>query len=144
MKKLAWLALGILVFLAVFITTVIVNEDIRVALGEAIDGSVVEPGVDFIETSFIGIGTSGFWYIAAYTLVQWILGCFIGVVIVYGLLYKKVWQEKIKHISTAKETAPAFQNQPSKTIPITGLQNEPTPTPAPVAKSEVKEEKVTA
>jgi hypothetical protein len=134
MRKLAYVAIILLVFFVVLITLGITNyAGVGETLGGFMHNSVVAPARNFIVNSWLFIGTSG-WYILAAVVgigMFWIPFYFI---VLKGLFWDKLIQQKLLH-NTAT-AAPTYQSAPVATIPVTNLQSSPTQTAVPAASAE--------
>lgn len=125
MKKLAWIALILLIVGVVVVTLGATNYGgFGTAMGDAFNNSFALPIRNWAIDTWLFIGQSG-WYILAATLTISILGGFFMVFIVYGLFWKKGIQERLLHRTS--HVAPTYQSQPSTVIPVTNLQSTPTP-----------------
>jgi asparagine N-glycosylation enzyme membrane subunit Stt3 len=120
MRKLAILGLIILIALVVLVTLASINfMGIRDTIYGAIQGTILQPGHDWIVNSWIQIGALGFTYIAAASLALAIGGGLIMVFIVYGLFWQKLIQGKILHKTAPSPIAPM---QRTLSTPLTPTQ----------------------
>jgi len=134
-KSVAILAVVLLILIVVVVTLGAINyAGIGDTLGGFFGNSIAAPIRNFFVDSWNFIGTSG-WYILAAGIGLTLFGAFFWIPVVWNLGVQKGLKEKVLH--KAPKQAPAFQSQPDVAIPISGLQNKPTPTPV---KPTVKEE----
>jgi hypothetical protein len=137
MRKLAWLAFFI--FLALF-TIAILGAINYAGIGDAIGGftqnTLVLPVRNFFVDGWNFIGQSG-WYIAVAVLAISAFGAVFWVPIAYNIFIKKGIQEKLLHRTGA--TSAPYQNQPSATLPVSGLQSTPTTSNNPLVQPEKTE-----
>lgn len=124
MRKLAYLAIFLLIGLVILVTLGITNY---AGIGDAIGGfmrsSVIAPIRNFFVNGWLFIGTSG-WYIAAAIVgigMFWIPFYYI---VLKGLFWNNLVQQKLLHKTATSK--PLYQSTPSATIPITtSLQSAP-------------------
>ena len=115
MRKFAILGLISLIFLVVLVTLAAIDfAGIRTTIYGAIQGTILQPGHDWIVNSWNQIGALGFTYIAATILGVAIGGGLIMVFIVYGLFWQKLIQGKILH-KTVPSTTPLASMQRTTT-----------------------------
>ena len=138
MRKLAYVAIFLLIALVILITLGATNyAGVGDTLGGFMHTSLIAPVRNFIVGTWLFIGTSG-WYILAAVVgigLFWIPFYFI---VIKGLFWNKLIQEKLLH--KAAESAPLYQSAPSAVIPVTELQSRPTQS---VAQEPVKTEQKT-
>jgi hypothetical protein len=108
---------------------------IRDTIYGGIQGTILQPGHDWIVNSWIQIGTLGFTYIAAASLALAIGGGLIMVFIVYGLFWQKLIQGKI--LQRNKQKTPGLGTFTPQGAPAT-----PESAPQQIAKEPDKPEKV--
>jgi hypothetical protein len=131
MRKLAWLAIVLFGLFVVLLTLGITNyAGIGDAIGGFMQSSVIAPVRNFAVDSWLFIGTSG-WYILAAIVGIGMIWIPFYYVVIKGLFWNKLVQEKMLHHTAA--TAPTYQSAPAATIPVTNLQSSPTQTTVPAA-----------
>lgn len=146
MKKLAWLALIIFIFLVVFITLGATNYmGIGDTIGTTLHESFLNPARNYIVNTWLFIGTSG-WYILGAIVGIGLIWVPVWAIVIKGLFWNKLIQQKILHRDPQGASNGGFQNAPSNVIPITGMQSTPTTyaqgynQPQPIPTQEVKKE----
>ena len=140
MRKLAYVAIIILIALVILITLGATNyAGVGDTLGGFMHTSLIAPVRNFIVGTWLFIGTSG-WYILAAVVgigLFWIPFYFI---VIKGLFWDNLIQKKLLHHTATQ--AQSYQSAPTSTIPITGLQSSPSQTPVqapPEKQTETKE-----
>lgn len=120
MRKLAILAITLLVGLVVVVTLAAINYGgVRDTLYNGIQGTILQPAHDWAVNTWFAIGNLGFTYIAAATLGIMIFGGLFMTVIVYGLVWQRLIQQKLLH-KTAETVAPlaSMQRTTSTELPV--------------------------
>jgi hypothetical protein len=130
MRKIAYLAIILLVCFVILITLGVTNYyGIGDTLGGFMQSSVIAPVRNFIVDGWLFIGTSG-WYILAAVVAIGMFWIPFYAIVIKGLFWNKLIQQKVLH--NTPSATPQYQSAPTTTIPITGLQSSPSQTPAPV------------
>lgn len=138
MRKLAWLAIILLIFFVVFLTLGLTNYmGVGESVGGFMHGSIIAPIRNFIVDGWLFIGTSG-WYILATVVVIGMCWIPFYYIVIKGFFWNTVIQQKVLH--NTPQTAPAYQSAPQAAIPITGLQSSPSQQTTPAPEQEKKTE----
>lgn len=116
MRTLAWFLLILLIAATVLITLGATNYvGIGDAIGTSMQSSVIAPTRNWVVTTWLFIGTSG-WYILATLLGISIVGGIFMTIIVYGLFWQKLIQQKLLHKITPEVPLASMQRTTTTTI----------------------------
>lgn len=136
MRTLAWFLLILLIAATVLITLGATNYvGIGDAIGTSMQSSVIAPTRNWVVATWLFIGTSG-WYILATLLGISIVGGIFMTIIVYGLFWQKLIQQKLLHKITPEVPLASMQRTTTTTI----TPPEPATTSITPATEEKKEE----